>query len=265
MKQVRAQILSNSEVLPRVYLLWARAPEIAASSQPGQFVMVRCGEGYAPLLRRPLSIHRISDDGSKLALLFAVVGRGTGWLAQRKEGEGIDLIGPLGRGFTVHPDSTKLLLVAGGIGIAPLVYLAERALADGCSVKLLLGAESASQIYPRNLVPQDAEPFIATADGSMGEKGLVTDLLPRFVDWADQIFACGPIPMYRTMAAMELAKPVQVLLEQMMGCGFGACFGCRIETRQGMKFVCKDGPVFELSEVTWEEIKEPVSREATIL
>lgn len=265
MKQVRAQILSNSEVLPGVYLLWARAPEIAASSQPGQFVMVRCGEGYAPLLRRPLSIHRISDDGSKLALLFAVVGRGTGWLAQRKECEVIDIFGPLGRGFTVHPDSTKLLLVAGGVGIAPLVYLAERALADGCSVRLVLGAETASQIYPRNLVPQDAEPFIATADGSMGEKGLVTDLLPRFIDWADQIFACGPIPMYRTMAAMELAKPVQVLLEQMMGCGFGACFGCRIETRQGMKFVCKDGPVFELREVIWENIKEPVSREATIL
>ena len=264
MKQVQAQILSNSEVIPGVYLLWTQAPEIAASSQPGQFVMVRCGEGYDLLLRRPLSINRVSDDGSKLAFLFAMVGRGTGWLAERKEGEVIDLIGPLGRGFTAHPDSTKLLLIAGGVGIAPLVYLADKALAAGCSVKFVLGAETASQMHPRNLLPRDAEPSIATADGSLGEKGLVTDLLPRFIDWADQVFACGPIPMYRTMAAMELAKPVQVLLEQMMGCGFGACFGCRIETRQGMKFVCKDGPVFELRDVIWEKIKEPVSRGAII-
>ncbi len=260
MKQIGAQILASSEVIPGVYLLWAQAAEIAASSQPGQFVTVRCGEGYDLLLRRPLSIHRISQDGSKLALLFAVVGRGTRWLSQRKQGESIDLFGPLGRGFVVEPGSRNLLLLAGGIGIAPLIYLAERALAAGCSVRLALGAETASQIYPLHLLPDGVELVIITADGSMGEQGLVTDLLPRFIDWADQIFACGPIPMYRNMAAMELAKPVQVLLEQVMGCGLGACRGCAIETKQGMKYVCKDGPVFELGEVIWEEIKEPLSR-----
>jgi dihydroorotate dehydrogenase electron transfer subunit len=260
MRQIRAQIVSSSEVIPGVYLLWAQAAEIAALSQPGQFVMVRCGEGYDLLLRRPLSIHGISQDGSKLALLFAVVGRGTGWLSQRRQGESIDLLGPLGNGFVIEPGSRNLLLLAGGIGIAPLIYLAQRALAAGCSVRLALGAETASQIYPRYLLPEGVEPVIVTADGSAGEQGLVTDLLPRFIEWAYQIFACGPIPMYRTLAAMELARPVQVLLEQVMGCGLGTCFGCRIETRQGMKFVCKDGPVFELGDVIWEEIKEPVSR-----
>jgi dihydroorotate dehydrogenase electron transfer subunit len=260
MKQIRAQILASSEVISGVYLLWVQAAEIAALSQPGQFVMVRCGEGYDPLLRRPLSIHRISQDGSKLALLFAAVGRGTGWLSRRKQGQSIDLFGPLGNGFIIEPGSRNILLLAGGIGIAPLIFLAERALAAGCSVRLALGAETASQIYPRHLLPKGVELVIATADGSMGEQGLATDLLPRFIDWADQVFACGPIPMYRTMAAMELAKPVQVLLEQIMGCGLGACFGCAIETGWGHKLVCRDGPVFELKDVLWEGIIEPVSR-----
>ena len=260
MKQIQAQILASSEVISGVYLLWVQAAEIAALSQPGQFVMVRCGEGYDPLLRRPLSIHRISQDGSKLALLFATVGRGTGWLSRRKQGQSIDLFGPLGNGFVINPGSRNLLFLAGGIGIAPLIFLAETALAARCSVRLALGAETASQIYPRHLLPKGVELVIVTADGSMGEQGLVTDLLPRFIDRADQVFACGPIPMYRAMAAMDLAdKPIQVLLEQMMGCGLGACFGCAIDTRRGHKLVCRDGPVFELKDVLWEEIREPVS------
>ena len=262
MKQVRAQVLSNREVIcsgeDKIYLLRARAPEIAALAQPGQFVMVRCGQGYDMLLRRPLSIHWV--DGSNLELLFAVVGRGTSWLSQRHEGEVVDLFGPFGRGFAIAPESNNVLLVAGGIGLAPLVYLAERELAAGCSVKLLFGAETASQVCPRELLPREVETVITTDDGSVGEKGLVTDLLPRFTDWAGQIFACGPIAMYRTMAGMGIAKPVQVLLEQMMGCGHGACFGCAVETRQGHKLVCRDGPVFELGDVLWEQIKEPVSR-----
>jgi dihydroorotate dehydrogenase electron transfer subunit len=261
MKQIRAQVLSSSEVISDVYLLWAQAAEIGASSQPGQFVMVRCGEGYELLLRRPLSIHRISQDNSKLALLFAVVGWGTRWLSQRKQGEGVDLFGPLGRGFVIELGSRNLLLLAGGIGIAPLIFLAQKALAAGCLVKFALGAETGSQIYPRHLLPQGVELVVVTEDGSMGEQGLVTDLLPRFIDWADQVFACGPIPMYRNMASMygQLLAPksVQVLLEQMMGCGLGACFGCAIETKRGHKLVCKDGPVFELNEVIWEKIKEP--------
>jgi dihydroorotate dehydrogenase electron transfer subunit len=118
------------------------------------------------------------------------------------------------------------------------------------------------------LLPKDIELGIATGDGSMGEKGLVTDLLPRSLDWADQIFACGPISMYRTMNSVygELIgqKSVQIILEQVMGCGVGACRGCAIETKRGHKLVCKDGPVFELHDVIWEQIKEPISREAII-
>jgi dihydroorotate dehydrogenase electron transfer subunit len=249
--------------MPGVHLLWVEACELA-SSQPGQFVMVRCGEGYDPLLRRPLAIHRLSQDSSKLALLFAVVGWGTRWLSRRREGESLDLLGPLGNGFNIDAKSQKLLLVAGGVGIAPLVYLAERALALRRSVRLVLGADTASQLYPARLLPEGVGLVVATEDGTAGERGLVTELLPRFAEWADQIFACGPLSMYRAMAQVsELEdKPVQVLLEQVLGCGIGACYGCRIETKKGPKLVCKDGPVFELSDIIWEEIKEPVSREA---
>jgi len=120
LKQILATVLSNSEILPDIHLLWAQAPEIASKSIPGQFVMVRTGEDHEPLLRRPLAIHRVSPLASptQFALLFSVVGRGTKWLAQRKEGDEIDLLGPLGHGFKVQ--SHHLLLVAGGIGVAPV-------------------------------------------------------------------------------------------------------------------------------------------------
>lgn len=123
-----------------------------------------------------------------------------------------------------------------------------------------IGAESSSQLYPEELVPKGVELIRITEDGSAGEKGMVTDFLPQMADWADQIFACGPIPMYRAMAEMDAElgnKPVQVLLEQVMGCGVGACRGCAVPTTQGMKLVCQDGPVFDLTEIIWKEIREP--------
>jgi dihydroorotate dehydrogenase electron transfer subunit len=258
MKQILGPIISDAEVMPRVHLLWLEAPEIAAEAQPGQFVTLRCGEGFEYLLRRPFSIHRM--EAGKLALVFRVVGKGTEWLSHRREGELLDLIGPLGNGFEVHQSSQNLLLIAGGIGIAPLVALAESALAGSYRVKLLLGAETSSQLYPENLIPKGLEFIPITEDGSAGEKGLITDLLPSVLGWADQAFACGPIPMYRAIAAMGIDldnKSIQVLLEQVMGCGVGACHGCAIPTNQGMKLVCQDGPVFELREIIWGEIKEP--------
>ena len=259
-----ATIVSTAEVMPGVHLIWVRAPGIAAASRPGQFVMARCGQGAAPLLRRPLSIHQVAPKveaglPSELALLLAVVGRGTQWLAQAKPGEQLDLLGPLGNGFSIEPSSQNLLLVAGGIGIAPLVALACDALAIGRSVTLLLGAATASALYPRHLLPPGLETVIATEDGSAGRRGMVTDLLPRLWGGADQVFACGPISMYRAILAqsqgLSQGKRVQVSLEVRMGCGLGACYGCAIRTKQGMKLVCRDGPVFELGEVIWEEVE----------
>ena len=254
MNQFAASIVSNNEVIPGIYLTRLELPQLM-SAQPGQFVMVRCGEDT--LLRRPLSIHQLTtEDGrAELALLFNVVGKGTHWLSQRRMGEKLDLLGPLGNGYTIYPTSYNLLLAAGGIGIAPLCFLAQRVLARGCSVRLLLGASTACQLYPRHLLPPEAGVFTSTEDGSAGEKGRGTDLLLKFADWADQIFACGPNPMYQTMATQNLKiKYTQISLEMRMGCGFGTCLGCTIKTITGLKQVCKDGPIFNLGEIFWDEI-----------
>ena len=145
--------------------------------------------------------------------------------------------------------------MAGGIGIAPLVFLADEAVSQGRSVRMLYGTANDKR-YPMNLLPPDVELFSATEDGSVGKIGLVTDILPDFLDSADQIFTCGPLPMYKAMAQMSglKDKTVQVSLEVVMGCGLGICYGCTVETRQGLKQVCRDGPVFRLSDIVWGEL-----------
>jgi dihydroorotate dehydrogenase electron transfer subunit len=257
-KLVNARIASNTRILPNVYLMSVKAPEIAALAHPGQYVMVRCGEGYDMPLRRPLGIHRISKDG--ISLLYSVVGRGTEWLSQRKTGEPVDLFGPLGNGFEIYSSSRNLLLAAGGVGVAPLVALAEHAKASGLKLKLVIGEKNAAKIYPERLLPAGIKPVITTEDGSLGQKGMVTDLLPQLIPEADQVFVCGPLPMYRAIAKMGRKlrnKPTQVLLETVLGCGVGACLSCSIETRQGRKLVCKDGPVFEFSDILWDKMIAP--------
>jgi len=242
--------------MPGVYLIWLDCPQIASTAQPGQFVMVRCGEQY--LLRRPLSIHQVAD--TKLALLFTVVGKGTRWLSQCQTGNRLNLLGPLGNGFSINPDSQKLLLVAGGIGIAPLYSLASSASKEGYSIKILLGARTAIQLYLKTYQDQPikAEFVLVTEDGTTDEKGVITNLIPKYIDWADQIFACGPMAMYHEMAKkynhLLKDKPVQVSLEVRMGCGRGGCYGCTVRTKRGLKQVCKDGPVFDLGDILWDKI-----------
>ena len=261
MKQSIAPITASTEVMPGVYLLWLECAEIAAEARPGQFVMVGCGEDT--LLRRPLSVHQI--DNGKLALLVNVVGKGTRWLSQRRKGDSLDLFGPLGNGFFPDPSSKNLLLVAGGIGVAPLCFLADAAVKQKAKVTLLMGASSAAHLLPEGnlthglladgVLPSNIDIMKSTDDGSEGYKGLATDLIVDYVDRADEIFACGPLPMYQAMAQMPELKnrPVQVSLEIMMGCGLGVCYGCTVKTKAGLKQVCKDGPVFELQEILWED------------
>ena len=260
MKLVSAPIISNNRILPNVCLMNVKAPEIAALAHPGQYVMVRCGEGYDMPLRRPLGINRISKDG--ISLLYSVVGRGTEWLSQRKAGEPVDLFGPLGNGFEVYPSSRNLLLIAGGVGIAPLLALAEHARAKGLKFRLIIGEKNAAKIYPERLLPPGIKAVITTEDGSLGQKGMVTDILPQFVSEADQVFVCGPLPMYQAIAKMGKKlgkKPTQVLLETVLGCGVGACLSCSIETKRGRKLVCKDGPVFEFRDIIWDKMTAPAA------
>jgi len=256
LKQVSATVISNIELMPGYHLICVDAPDIAATSQPGQFVTVRCGEELT--LRRPLSIHQIAESG-QVYFFFKVIGKGTAWLSLCRKGEKLNILGPLGNGFSIRPTSKKLLLVAGGIGVAPLTFLAQQALTQEKSVALLLGAHAKDELYPQKLLPSEIETIITTEDGSYGEKGKVTDILSRYVNWADQIYACGPIAMYKAIADQSKQwrnkKPVQVSLEVRLGCGIGACFGCSIRTKYGMKQVCRDGPVFNPDEVILEEVK----------
>jgi len=256
LKQVSATVISNTELMPGYQLICIDTPEIAVTSQPGQFITVRCGDELT--LRRPLSIHKIAKS-RQIYLLFKVIGKGTAWLSLRRKGEMLDILGPLGHGFYISPTSKKLLLVAGGIGIAPLTFLAQQALDQEKSVTLLLGAGARDELYPQKLLPDGIKTIITTEDGSYGKEGKVTDILSGYVDWADQIYACGPLAMYSTIAGgrqqWQNKKPVQVSLEIRMGCGIGACFSCSIKTKNGMKRVCLDGPVFNLDEVILEEVK----------
>ena len=285
MKQTLATISSNVEVMPGIYLMWIEAPDIAVAAQPGQFITVRCGDFT---LRRPFSIHQSSlltgeDSGEgEIALLFKVAGKGTLWLAQRQAGDRIDVLGPLGNGFTIAPESKNLLLVAGGIGVAPLVFLMQQA-SSRHQITLIHGASTAAQLCPDSCqlsaVSCQTVQFIhVTEDGSTGQKGKTTDVLPDFLDWADQIYACGPVGMYKAMALTLNPSPLkgegktivgeglvpshklklrkcQVSLEVRMGCGFGACYACTIDTKKGLKQVCRDGPVFELDDIIWQEVK----------
>jgi dihydroorotate dehydrogenase electron transfer subunit len=216
--------------------------------------MVRCGKEL--ILPRPFSIHQVNDD--QIALFYAVWedGKGTNWLSQRQIGEMVEIFGPLGNGFSILPTSRNLLLVAGGIGIAPLHFLAKEALKRGCSVTLLSGVHTAAQLYPESLFPPEIRLVTVTEDGTKGKQGMVIDLLPDFVDWADQVFACGPMPMYQEMKNLPClnGKDVQISLEARMGCGLGVCYGCTVKTKNGLKQVCKDGPVFDLDDILWDEL-----------
>ncbi len=250
MNQVLAHVISNVKVMPDAYLMWLDCPGISQEARPGQFVMVRCGE--ETILRRPLSIHQIEGEKT-LALLYAVIGQGTQWLAERVGGDTLDVFGPLGNGFKVYPDSRNILLVAGGMGIAPLTFLAEESSGQGKDVTMLYGTVNRDRYH----LPTGVTEVAATEDGSVGYKGMIIDSVPQYLETSDQIFACGPLPMYRAMAQIpELkSKPVQVSLEMRMGCGMGTCYACTIRTRQGLRQVCKDGPVFNLNDIIWEEIK----------
>jgi len=265
MKQTLCTISSNDEVMPGIHLIWIESPDIAATAQPGQFITVRCGDFT---LRRPFSIHQVSSR--EIALLFKIAGKGTLWLSQRQKRDRIDILGPLGKGYNIEPGARNLLLVAGGIGIAPLVFLMHHASAQH-QITLIHGVSTAALLHPFSESYQPSAvgcQFIPiTEDGSRGKRGIATDILPDFLDWADQIYACGPVAMYKAMTEMSWRVPIQsgqsnlklkkcqVSLEVRMGCGFGACYGCTINTNKGLKQVCRDGPVFELGDIIWREVR----------
>jgi dihydroorotate dehydrogenase electron transfer subunit len=260
-----ARIISKESWGP-YFLLTVESPLIAHGALPGQFVMVKVADTTHPLLRRPFSIH--VRDGKSLGLFFKIAGQGTALLAEKKPEETLNLLGPLGKGFDLALGAGKnqaaaapVMAVGGGRGIAPLIFLASELAAAGRPVKVLYGGRTVADLpLGDKLKAAGFDTAYSTDDGSLGFKGLVTELLEKELKAAPAaaIYACGPEPMLRTLAATAAAAgiPAQLSLESRMGCGFGACWGCvkkiRRNGQESWVKVCEDGPVFPAEEVVWK-------------
>ena len=254
MKLEIGEIVENRQITSDLWDVMLRAPQIAREAKPGQFLHVRVSNGVDPLLRRPMSFYRIGSD--TVDLLVRDAGRGSKAIIGKGVGDTLDLMGPLGNGFSIHPTSRHLLMIGGGSGVGPLVALSEVAVSQGLSVVMLLGFRSADRVYPSELLSPEVEYYVATDDGSAGYHGFVTDLVSDYLGWADSLYGCGPRAMFLSLLkvarGVNLQKSVQLSMEENMACGVGACFGCVVENRRGeMKSVCQDGPVFEMRDLVW--------------
>jgi len=275
MLHLKAPIKANLKVAPGHYKMVIFAPEISRATRAGQFVHIKCSDGLLPLLRRPFSVHK--KDDAEIHILYRIIGEGTRALSKHVPGSSVDLIGPLGNGFQVAEDCETFLLVAGGMGVASLLALAEEICSQfnvkrAKNLMVLIGARTKELL----LAVQDFEklgiPILtATQDGSQGFKGLVTGLFAEVIvskglsPSRTQVFACGPKLMLKRVAAIaaEHNMRCQVSLEELMACGVGACLSCVVKVRcEGKnveemgyqyKLICKDGPVFDVREVCWDE------------
>ena len=258
--QEKVKIVLNEALAPSFFRLVFESPLIAASIRPGQFLHIRPRPSSELLLRRPFSAHQVTGDETHI--LYKVVGKGTRLLSEMPAGALLDVIGPLGNGFSLSRAGTDLL-VAGGMGVAPLLALAEELARkkDSSTLRLLSGAKTQECLLcVDDFKALNIKTLLATDDGSAGEKALVTEMLERVVrDKSLQapihIFACGPRDMLKACAGIAARYDIQcqVSLEEMMACGVGACRGCAIMTKGGYKMVCKDGPVFDAREIIWED------------
>lgn len=258
--QIRVVTNQSYQGSEEYYLMTLAAPELAKACLPGQFLHVAVGDSHDPLLRRPISICEADRQQGLVKLLYKVQGRGTALLAKMTAGSKLDVIGPIGNGFKLVDKHAKALLVGGGIGAAPLYLLAQALVARGVAVEVLLGARSAKDLLlMAEFKALGANLSVTTDDGSRGDQGLVTDLLPPLLPQASQAYACGPLAMMQavTTVAAKHKVPIEVSLEERMGCGIGACLACvcRIKVKQtsAYKRVCVDGPVFDGREVEWHE------------
>ncbi len=256
----RMEVLANDRICEGVGIVTLAAPRIAASVRPGQFVHLKVGSGTSVLLRRPFSVHRASGDA--IEILYQVLGRGTRELSLRGAGDALDAIGPLGNGWTMPDGLTHALLVAGGLGAAPMGMLAERLSQRGVAVSFAQGAPNVSRLVARGLFESVSRRYeCSTDDGSEGSRGLVTEVSARLLEAhpPDIVYACGPEAMQRAVASQALAAgvPCQVSLERLMACGVGACLSCVVGTVRGPERACFEGPVFDAADVLWDPSEIP--------
>ena len=257
--QESAQVLSNEQTANGVFLMRLEVPGIAAVCRPAHFVQIQTDVGLSPFLRRPLSILRSDRTQGWVEVLYDVIGPGTQRLSATVPGDRLDLLGPLGRPFD-PPDCTRLLLVAGGVGIVPLAFLAWDCPDLRSSTVFLMGAANRDRMPEvARLLPDGLELHLATDDGSLGYEGFVTELIEPNALPDMAILTCGPHRMMARTAAIarELDVPCYASMENHMACGFGACVGCVVERvsadREDLRYqkVCVDGPVVNAHEIVW--------------
>ncbi len=241
------KVVDRQQLGKQYFTLTLEHPGKMEKIEAGQFVEVEVAGAKDVFLRRPISIHDVEDN--RIKLLVQVVGKGTRKLAELKTGDTVNVIYPLGHGFSVT--GQRPLLVGGGAGIAPLLHLAKSYNAKGVRPTILLGGRTAELIAVKEEFREYGELLFATEDGSLGEKGLVTQH-SRFAGDYDHICCCGPTPMMKAVAryAREKGTSCEVSLENMMACGVGACLCCVCDTDEGHKCVCKEGPVFDIRKMT---------------
>jgi dihydroorotate dehydrogenase electron transfer subunit len=263
--QVRGTVLTVRRV-DAYYAMTLVAPAIAARFRPGQFVTLAVGgPDTSMLLSRAFSIHDVRPDhGGTVEFVFAVHGPGTRWLAERRARDVLDVTGPLGRPFPLPRDPASCLLIGGGYGSAPLFALADKLRERGCQIDFLLGAASGDRVFGALTARRTGRTAtITTEDGSLGSRGMCTDLLDQVIHEArtDVIYACGPMPMLRqiTVLAGRYDIPVQAAVEEAMACGVGVCMTCVLPvigsdgiTR--MTRSCVDGPVFRGEQIRWDDV-----------
>ena len=241
MKQSIFTIVSNEALTDCVYKM-VLSGDTSAITNCGQFVDLRLPEKY---LRRPISV--CDYDGATLTLIYKVVGSGTEIMASLPAGTKLDVLTGLGNGYDTTLSGQCPVLVGGGVGVPPMYNLCKKLIAEGKHPQVVLGFNAESEIFlAEEFKALGAEVHIATADGSVGTRGFVTDVLKNLS--YTYFYSCGPMPMFRAMEKVMVTSG-QYSFEERMGCGFGACMGCTIQTKSGYKRVCKDGPVFHREEV----------------
>lgn len=254
----RLTILEHKEIAENMRWLAFTAPD-GLKYQPGQFLHIRVTDGVDHLLRRPISLCKVQSAGGEqqaIGVAYRVGGKGTRLLADKKVGDTLDVLGPLGKGFKLHDGDKHAILIGGGIGVPPMVELADQLTQQGVKVTTIVGFQAKNVAVLIDELNQYGEVLVATNDGTLGTQGFVTDYLTDdLLQSADRFYACGPIPMLRAVQArMDGNVEGYLSLEERMGCGIGACMACVTscvleDGSVGYKKVCKDGPVFNAPEV----------------
>jgi len=276
MKNMTTRVLSNQEISPGYYRMRILAPGYAVAAGPGQFLMFRVQQLLLPLLRRPFGIFKtgfLEPDCDGLPpkefveIVYKVVGQGTAIMQELHEGDRVEILGPLGRGFNCGGGGGgEKILVGGGIGLVPLFMLATELIASN-PVRLLMGGRTREDIITVTQFQRlGVETYVSTEDGSLGEQGLVTQVLERKLDESPsaEVYACGPLPMLQAVERICSVRktPLQVSLEALMACGVGACLGCVVKgaghSEQSPRHLCtcKEGPVFQSNQLDWVKVAD---------